>query len=78
MPTSFKLSASGVLREGPVFLTRLRERLEAFMQERGFGAVDAMRGRVSLAANPDPDPSSARTTSARFRAGHAIATKRGR
>jgi dihydroorotate dehydrogenase (fumarate) len=45
---------SALLTHGPAHLARMRDGLTAFMQERGFASVTAMKGSVSFAETEDP------------------------
>jgi dihydroorotate dehydrogenase (fumarate) len=46
--------ASALLRHGPSYMTTLRDGLEAWMQQKGFTAIDEFRGKLSLCDVADP------------------------
>ncbi len=45
---------SAVLRHGPAYFTLMRDELRRWMESHGFGAVNDMRGRLSLAKTEAP------------------------
>ncbi len=45
---------SALLERGPAYLTKVRNGIEAWMEEKGFESVEEFRGRVSQLHVPDP------------------------
>ena len=46
---------SAILRHGPSYFTLMRDELRRWMESSGFGSVNDIRGRLSLAKTEDPN-----------------------
>jgi dihydroorotate dehydrogenase (fumarate) len=49
------MTTSSVLRQGPGNITRLRDGLSTWMQDKGYHSVSQMRGSMAVGNVPDPD-----------------------
>ena len=49
------MTTSSVLRHGPTSITRLRDGLAGWLEEKGYHSVDQLRGSMAVGNVPDPD-----------------------
>ena len=49
------MTTSSVLRQGPTSITRLRDGLAGWLEEKGYHSVDQLRGSMAVGNVPDPD-----------------------